>query len=70
VSLRSWTTSIRICSIGPSNDIEFSGERKRVRCNEGLCGEQRFLKREARDALGLERDAQWRRDDYGFWCFR
>ena len=22
--------------LGPPNDIEFSGERKRVRCNEGL----------------------------------
>ena len=22
-----------------SNDIEFSGERKRVRCNEGLAGD-------------------------------
>ena len=25
-------------SIAPYNDIEFSGERKRVRCNEGLGG--------------------------------
>src|SRR5450759_5176722 len=24
------------CSVVPPNDIEFSGERKRVRCNEGL----------------------------------
>jgi hypothetical protein len=30
------TTRMNI--IEPANDIEFSGERKRVRCNEGLDG--------------------------------
>jgi hypothetical protein len=27
---------MRVRSFGSLNDIEFSGERKRVRCNEGL----------------------------------
>ena len=41
----------------PPNDIEFSGERKRVRCNEGLTGA----------TLATHVKGCYRRQDVGLW---
>jgi hypothetical protein len=38
-----------------SNDIEFSGERKRVRCNEGLAGDECLPEA----GSGLRRPGSW-----------